>query len=168
MIVGQSATTGYIRLAEEVEVYASDGFSGLNNRASINHYRDNLFVRMNTDSLTSIRFNYPGDSSFHLVSVDGKWQFEDGSIPDSTKTVNYLNLLKSKNNDNFAEQDGSAVGSQLGEIVINSENQPQITITAFSDAADSVVYHSSLNREAYFSDETLGEDYFIGKSSLVE
>ena len=168
MIVGQSGPTSYLRLAGETEVYASDGFGGLNNKDDIDHYRDDLFVRINTDSLTSISFNYPGDSSFQIINDQGKWKFEDGTMADSLKTANYLNQLKLKHNQNFSDQDGSTIGSPLGEIVINSKNEPQVLINAYYDTADSAVFNSSLNPTAYFNDDALGEGYFIGRSSLME
>ena len=166
MIVGQSGPTSYLRLAGEEAVYASDGFGGLNAKDNINDYRDNLFVRINTDSLNSISFNYPADSSFQIINHQGKWKFEDGSLADSAKTVNYLNQLKFYNNQNFAEQDGSSLGTPLAEIVLDSKSEDRVLISAYSDTADSVVYHSSLNQSAYFNDKTLGTKYFIGKSGL--
>ncbi len=165
MIIGQSGTTSYLRLADEIEVYASDGFQGLGSKQEINHYRDNLFVEMDTDSLTSISFNYP-DSSFQIINNAGSWQFEDGMAADSAKTAAYLGKLSLKSSENFAAQDGSTVGPTLAEIKINSNSQPQVTIRAYSDNADSVVYQTSINQEAYFADKTLGEDFFIGRSAL--
>ncbi|GJM28965.1 MAG: hypothetical protein DHS20C17_16000 [Cyclobacteriaceae bacterium] len=167
MVIGQSGSTGYLRLADESEVYASDNFGGLNNSARINHYRDNTFVKMETDSIQSLAFKYNGDSSFQIIRESGNWQFEDGSLADSIQVANYLQKLELKYNDNFANQDGSSLGHTLAEIVINYKNQPELVIKAYTDAADSVVYQSTANPSAFFNDKVLGEDYFVGKAAFT-
>ncbi len=167
MVVGQSGSTNYIRLAGEVEVYASDGFRGLSMHDNINHYRDNTFLRMETDSIESISFNYPGDSSFRISNMAGAWTIDDSTPADSTKIVAYIRSLSLKFSDNFASEDGSSVGAQIADIVIESENQPRVSITAYSHPSDSVIYQSSNNQEAYFNDATLGEAFFIGRSDLM-
>jgi len=167
MVVGQSGFTTYIRLAGEVEVYASDDFKGLSTYDNINHYRDNTFLRMETDSIESISFNYPGDSSFQLSKTAGSWTFNDSTPADSAKTLFYIRNLSLKFSNDFASEDGTSVGAQIAEIEIRSMNQPRISIMAFEDPADSVIYQSSINEEAYFNDTALGEEFFIGKSELM-
>ena len=167
MVVGQSGSTSYIRIAGEVEVYASDDFKGLSSNDNINHYRDNTFVRMETDSIESITFNYPGDSSFQLTNKQGAWTIDDDTPADSVKTIDYFRNLSLKFNDDFALEDGSSLGAQIAKIEFKFSNQAPVFITAFEDLADSVIYQSSINEEAYFSDTALGEEFFIGKSELI-
>jgi len=167
MVVGQSGSTTYIRIAGEDEVYASDDFRGLGTNDNINHYRDNTFLRMETDSIESISFNYPGDSSFQLTNMGGSWTLDNTTPADSVKTADYLRNLKLKFNNDFAAEDGSTIGKQIADIVIVSKNQPRVSIRAFEDPADSVIYQSSVNLEAYFNDAGLGEEFFIGKSELM-
>ena len=167
MVIGQSGSTSYLRLANEQEVYASDRFRGLNDKDKINHYRDNTFVEMNTDSLMSIAFNYAGDSSFQLVNQQGSWSFEDGTAADSNKVLEYIQKLDLRYSDNFSGQDGSSVGTSLAEIVVNSRNQQPESIYAYQDPADSVIYQSSLNQESYYADEKLGQEYFVGRSAFI-
>ena len=167
MVVGQSGSISYIRIAGEDEVYASDDFKGLSNNDNINHYRDNTFVRMETDSIESITFNYPDDSSFQLTNKQGAWTIDDDTLTDSVKTIDYFRKLKLKINDDFAAEDGSSLGTQMAKIEIKLSNQAPVFITAFEDPADSVIYQSSINEEAYFSDTTLGKEFFIGKSELM-
>ncbi len=167
MVVGQSGSTTYIRIAGEDEVYASDDFRGFGTNDNINHYRDNTFLRMETDSIESISFNYPGDSSFQLTNMKGSWTLDNSTAADSVKTANYLRNLKLKFNNDFAAEDGSTIGKQIADIVIVSKNQPRVSIMAFEDPADSVIYQSSVNLEAYFNDAALGEEFFVGKSELM-
>lgn len=167
MIVGQSGSTTYIRIAGEDEVYASDDFKGLATSDNINHYRDNTFLRMETDSIESITFNYPGDSSFQLANMGGSWTLDNSTPADSVKAASYLRNLKLKVNNDFAAEDGSSIGKQIADIVIVSKNQPPVSIMAFEDPADSVIYQSSVNLEAYFNDADLGEVFFVGKSELM-
>lgn len=166
MITGHSGSTSYIRLADETEVYASDGFGGLKSKETINHYRDNTFVKINTDSIQSIAFRYPGDSSFQMINDSGYWSFDDGSPIDSTKTVDYIRNLKLKYNDQFSGQDGSSLGESLAEITISTKNEADLFIRAYRDPADSMVYQSSSNPTAFFKDKELGETLFVGKSKL--
>ncbi len=167
MVVGQSGFTTYIRIAGEDEVYASDDFRGLGTNDNINHYRDNTFLRMETDSIEFITFNYPGDSSFQLTNMGGSWTLDDSTAADSVKTENYLRNLKLKFNNDFAAEDGSTIGKKIADIEIVSKNQPRVSIMAFEDPADSVIYQSSVNLEAYFNDSALGEEFFVGKSELM-
>ena len=167
MIIGQLGANSYIRLAGETEVYASDNFTGLSASENLNHFRDNTFVKMETDSIESISFVYPGDSSFQITNNQGQWLIDEGIYADSTLMVDYLKNFKLKQNDNFALQDGSSVGSKLAEIAVLSQNQPQVILTAYQDLADSVVYQSSINTEAYFKDPALGKDVFVGKGQFL-
>jgi hypothetical protein len=167
MVIGQSGSTSYLRLADEQEVYASDRFMGLNNKDQINHYRDNTFVEMNTDSLMTIAFSYAGDSSFQLVNYQGSWSFEDGSAADSIKVLDYTRKLGRRYSDSFSEQDGSSVGTSLAEIEISSQSQQPVSIYAYQDLADSVIYQSSLNQDSYYADEKLGQEYFVGRSAFM-
>jgi len=167
MVVGQSGFTTYIRLAGEVEVYASDNFKGLSTYDNVNYFRDNTFLRMETDSIESISFNYPGDSAFQITNIAGSWTFNDSTPADSAKTLFYIRNLSLKFSNDFASEDGTSVGAQIAEIEIRSMNQPRISIMAFEDPADSVIYQSSINEEAYFNDTALGEEFFIGKSELM-
>ena len=148
-------------------MYVSDDFRGLSTNDNINHYRDNTFLRMETDSIESISFNYPGDSSFQLTNMAGAWTLDNSTPADSVKTVEYIRNLKLKFNDDFATEDGSSLGTQMAKIEIKLSNQASVFITAFEDPADSVIYQSSINEEAYFSDTALGEEFFIGKSELM-
>ena len=166
MVTGHSGSTSYIRLADETEVYASDGFGGLKNHGDINHYRDNTFVKITTDSIQSITFRYPGDSSFQLINESGSWSFADGSPADSTKTIEYLRNLNLRYNHNFSDQDGSSLGESLAEISISAKNEADLILKAYIDPADSVVYQSSSNPTALFNDKELGETFFVGKASF--
>ena len=168
MVIGQSGSTSYIRVVGEDEVYASDRFNGLNNHDEINHYRDNTFIKMNTDSLASMAFNYPGDSSFQLINQAGGWSFSDGSAADSTEIVDYISNLDLRNSDSFAGQDGSSAGNPLAEIIITSLNEQPVSIYAYQDAADSVIYQSSINQESFYNDAKLGQEYFVGRSAFTE
>ena len=82
MVVGESGSTSYIRLTGESEVYASDNFKGLRGLDQINNYRDNTFIKLASDSVVAIRFDYPGDSSFQVIKQPGQWNFEDGTPTD--------------------------------------------------------------------------------------
>ncbi len=166
MVIGKPGATSYVRLADENEVYASDNFRGLNNEITINHYRDNTFIRMNTDSLISIDFNYASDSAFQLINSKGSWSFGDGSIPDSTKIMDYVSKLSLRYSNNFSDQDGSSVGPVVAEVVLQSQNQQPISLYAYEDAADSVIYQTNINPESYYNEDKLGQDYFVGRSAF--
>jgi len=166
MVVGQLGTTSYLRLADQQEVYASDSFSGLKNSSSVNNFRDNTFLKLATDSIKSIAFNYPADSSFRIEHTSNGWQFADGSLADSARIVDYIRKLGLKSNDAFSDQDGNSLGELLAEIIVSTGNEVGLSIKAYSDPTDSVVYQSSSNPTSYFNDDELGDLFFVGKSSL--
>ena len=166
MVVGQVGTSNYIRLAGETEVYASDQFKGLKGQDQINSYRNNTFVEMATDSVETINFTYPADSSFQLIhSADG-WAI-DAVAADSTKVSDYLRLLKLKYSNDFSGQDGNSLGAQIAQITITPKDQAPVTLTAYRDNADSVVFQSSVNPETFFRDESIGSDFFVSKYQLL-
>ena len=167
MVVGQAGTSNYIRLDGEAEVYASDQFNGLKGLDQINNYRNNTFIEMATDSIETINFAYPADSSFQLNhSADG-WTI-DAVAADSIKVSDYLRSLKLKYSNDFSGQDGNSIGAQIAQITITSKDQDPITLTAYGDNADSVVFQSSVNPESFFRDASIGSDFFVSKYQLLK
>jgi hypothetical protein len=167
MVVGKSGANNYLRLIDEVEVYTSDNFTGLGINDKINNYRENTLIKVQSDSIKSIEFDYPGDSSFQLINKDGRWNYENNTAADSAKTADYLRNMSLKYNSNFAGQDGSSLGPQIAQITINVKNGAPVTLIAYADPADSVVYQSSVSPESFFNDPSIGKDYFIGRASFM-
>ncbi|MDX9930635.1 MAG: DUF4340 domain-containing protein, partial [Bacteroidales bacterium] len=86
---GGISGTSYVRLYDEKEVYATEGFLVFSFNGRFNDWRDKTFVRSERNNLTGIRFSYPADSSFTLTKEGTKWKAADQPA-DSAAVANYL------------------------------------------------------------------------------
>ena len=90
----------YVRLWEEKNVYVSDDFMGFSISSDPASFRDQLLSQLPTDSLTSVRFNYP-DSGFVMnKSLDGKWLI-NGTETDSASTAQFFNNVRRVSSSSF-------------------------------------------------------------------
>ena len=91
---GESYT--FVRMNEEEEVYAVEGFlDGQFNRA-FDDWRDKSFMRIKRDSINRIVFQYPADSSFKLEKRQGKWLM-GSMLADSAAVASFLGGLEYRN-----------------------------------------------------------------------
>jgi len=167
---GQRSFYTYVRLHDENEVYVSDDFMGITFSTVSSGYRDKRLIRFRKDSLISLNFKYPSDSSFILTKNNGNWSV--GEIQaDSAATVNYLNSIRSLSGKNFNDEiiAGELPAPTLS-VTIDRKGDEKITIDAYSLAKDKWILYSTRNPEAYFSDPEgeIVDKLFIGKSKLLE
>ncbi|MCX8491365.1 MAG: DUF4340 domain-containing protein [Cyclobacteriaceae bacterium] len=143
----------YVRLTNEDEVYAVEGFLESSFNRSYTDWRDKSFLRLKKEQITDIQFLYPADSSFVLTKKNKQWWI--GAEPaDSTKVNSYLSQLEFKNANGFADE-FLAMGK--GNVSIQLKGAPGViaTVEGWKRPTDWVL-KSSWQPAIYFSSENLG------------
>jgi hypothetical protein len=103
-----------VRLDNETETYAVQGYLSTNLGRSLTDWRDKTFMRLKPEKVDKIVFEYPADSAFTLTKADSVWKTGDKTAaPD--RVERYLNQFRSKNLSAFAD-DFIATGSPLYRI----------------------------------------------------
>lgn len=141
----------YVRLYNESDVYAVDGFLPMTVNQSFNEWRNKNIFRGNKDDLTKISFSYP-DSSFVLKKADdGRWIIEDVDF-DSTKIVQFLNEITNMSSSAFADNYSPSSSPAMWLTIEGNNMAAPLTIKAFAaDSVNQYIIHSSFNPNAYFS-----------------
>lgn len=160
--------TSYVRLADEKEVYAVDGFLKMNFNRDANSYRDKTLVNVNQNDIQRVIFNYPG-RQMTLSRIDTGWDL-NGIPADSAKTVNYLRSIARLSNSNFLNEDFSGFPADY-RVNIEGNNFVPVELTAFpvSDTNINFVISSSHNPTAYFNGKSsdLFKKIFVDETELL-
>ncbi|MGI9542318.1 MAG: DUF4340 domain-containing protein, partial [Cyclobacteriaceae bacterium] len=167
-MAGQRQFYSFVRLFEDTEVYTADNFMGLSGGNQSSSYRDQSVLKLETDSITSINFTYPSDSSFQLLRQDSLWLVNRSQPADSAAIASYLVGLRNVTSDKFNDEVDPTSMSKVFELEIDSENEGLVTIQGSLLANhDEMIYHSSLNPDAYFQDTTLTDKLFRGMEDFL-
>lgn len=164
----QTVTT-YARLNNEDDIYALNGFLTMNFNQDINSLRYNVVGKGTISEISKVTFSYPADSSFTLSFSKGKWTI-DGNPIDSTKLMNYLQVLTTATGTDFAE-DNVVTGYPLYSVKIDGAGKNLFEIQAFAnDSANRFYVTSSVNPGAKFQEtkDGLVARIFIGRNAIMK
>ena len=163
---GQQQFYSYVRLFDENNVYVADNFMGFSISTDLASYRNQALTTFSKDSVNSVKFIYPGDSSFSLEkSISGKWISHE-LTPDSAKTAQFLNVLGRLNSSKFEnETDISRLKAKYTTIIEVPGKDP-IELKAMAKNDSSFIITSSMNQEGQFQDPSLFDKIFKAKSSF--
>ena len=165
----QSATS-YIRLHEEENVYAVEGFLPMSCNQKFEQWRNKVLIKGNKDNWTQLTYTYPGDSSFTISKSNKKWMV-NGVAGDSSKIDQYLNTLSYQNGSGFIDNVNFKGQNPIYNLKIEGNNLPApILVRAFaSDTVIKFVLNSSLNPDSYFNgtQSKLTENIFTSKAKLM-
>ena len=162
----QPKATSYVRLADEPEVYAVEGFLSSAFNRPFNSWRDREFLTLEPDQVTQVSFSYPADSSFTLSYQDSVWT-ASGEVADSTEVANYLNQLRNLSSSDFNDAFSPSGNPQFAATLQTSEGSVRVeayaqdsTLVMRTDRRPDVLINSE--RSELFS------RVFVGKNALVE
>jgi hypothetical protein len=148
---GQNQFFSYVRLSDESEVYTADGIMAANFSINSADYRNKQITRFTVDSVRSVDFNYPADSSFKLEkTMDQQWKIGSSSA-DSTVVADYLNSIRYLRGSIF-DDSFSAENEATYAIEIERYSEDPIRIEIYSSESGTIV-NSSSNEKAFFLDE---------------
>ena len=126
-------------------------------------WRDKTFSRLEPENISSISFQYAGDSSYVLKRDKNIWMINNLKV-DSTKVINYLNKFRSRNMSEFADNFVPGT-SPTYELTFSSDSVNAVTVKAWNTTGEEVVLASSQQDKVYFSnrDRSLVRELFPGK-----
>ncbi len=143
----------YVRLANEDEVYAVEGFLQSTYNRSFDDWRDKAFLRLKKDMITEVRFDYPADSSFTISKKDKRWWINNEAA-DSLKVNSFLSQLEYKNAAAFADE---FTNTAKGDFTISIQGSSGVlaTVSAWKRPTDWVL-QSSWQPSIHFSSDNTG------------
>ncbi len=159
--------TSYVRRAGDDVVYAVDGFMRMTFRNDADSYKNKKIISGTKSDFTSLKFNYPADSSFTMMKQNDKWMV-DGLLADSASVAKYLGNIAYTSSSDFAEKElVDKKGDAVYSLYIEGDNIAPVEVQAFR-ADTSMIVTSSQNKGSYFnaSKSDLIDEIFIGKDEL--
>ena len=158
----------FVRLGEEEDVYSVEGFLSSTFNQPLNGFRDKTFLETNKPDLTSLKFDYPGDSSFMLSKIGENWQINEVAA-DSAAVETFLNGLRSIRQRDFVDDFDRGGKVALYQLTIDGNNMSPIVVQGFQEG-DELVLHSSLNENAFFEEGGLNafEKLFVPAGQFFE
>ncbi|WKN42425.1 DUF4340 domain-containing protein [Tunicatimonas pelagia] len=159
--------TSYVRLADEAEVYAVDGFLTTSFNQPFNSWRDRNFLQLEKENISRISFQYPADSSFTLALTDSIWTI-NGTLADSAQTAQYLNQITRLTSSDFADDFNAQGQSPSFQARIEGNNMNPVTIEGYQNNG-SFVLRNSLKPDVLISSDSSGlySRVFKGKENFV-
>jgi len=166
-VQGQRQFHTFVRLEGDDEVYAANDFMGISFPSEPKSFRNSRFLQMETDSIYQITFQYPADSSYILSKRDSVWYI--GLQPaDSASVADYLSDLRFISSTEFVDDvDPNMLINPVYKVEIESKRKENETVEAYSHPKYELIFHSSYNPKAYFSDEKLNSRVFKGMEGLL-
>ncbi len=166
-VQGQRQFHTFVRLEGDDEVYAANDFMGISFPSEPKSFRNSRFLQMETDSIYQITFQYPADSSFILTKRDSVWYI--GSQPaDSASVADYISDLRFISSTEFVDDvNPDMLINPVYRVEIGSTGKENQAIEAFNNPKYGLIFHSTYNPKAYFSDEKLDSRIFKGMESLL-
>lgn len=149
-VEGQRSYYTFVRIFDDQNVYTANDFMKMNIYENADEYRDNVLLRLNKDSLTSISFIFP-EESFTLNKTKNGWLL-DNQPADSTSVASYLEGLNIASSKIF--YDDQLTGSPSHQVAFNFPNRSSLLIEGYQ-MQEGIVLKSSENEFESFLDTTL-------------
>jgi hypothetical protein len=142
--------TTYVRLADEKDVYAVDGFLKIGLGGNVNSFRIRSLAGVNQADITRITSEEPGNRTV-LENLDGRWFF-DGTPADSARVFRYRTSVSRLTASKFIDQD-VLPSSPSHSLRIEGNNFTPVQIDAYPVADTNVAYiiTSSANPGSFFN-----------------
>jgi hypothetical protein len=142
--------TSYVRLADDKDVYAVDGYLKMSINSSAEGYRYRSLVSVSPSDITRITLNGPGVSNV-LENQGGKWLL-NGAPADSIQMARYCNALSRLAGSKFVEQKGTQTFPSH-TLKLEGNNFSPLEISAYPSADTNIAFviTSSANPGSYFS-----------------
>lgn len=142
--------TSYVRLPDEKDVYAVDGYLKMTFSGKADSYRFKSLVSLNPSDITRITVNEPGVKKVY-ENPDGQWLL-NGTPADSAATVKFRSTIARVSGSKFTDQD--VMQSMASHsLLIEGNNFSPVELKAFPVADTNINYviTSSANPGSYFS-----------------
>ena len=156
---GQGQMTSYVRLYDEKEVYAVDGYLRMGFQPNVNSLRDKALVRAKRDDISRVTFSKPGTLSYTLERQGAGFTI-NGIPADSAASASYLSAITRLSSQDFLNDVPTGPASGYS-VKIEGNNMLPVEIVAHTaDTLNKYILTSSINPGTLFSG--------YGKSKLFE
>jgi hypothetical protein len=157
----------YIRLTEEKEIYAVEGFLAMSLNQPFQSWRDKTVTDFRSSNLTRVSFDYPADSGFVAQKNEGGWMVA-GIMADSASMASWVNGVARKSHREFADGFQPA-GEPDFRVSFEGDNMSPQMVGAYIEEDGQVILNSSVNAGTWFSTTTddLFADLFPGADQLI-
>jgi hypothetical protein len=163
----QGGSYTYVRLSDENETYAVEGFLESSFNRSYNDWRNKTILKLKKEDITAITYQYPADSGFVLERRDSVW-YAANAVADKNKVDILLNQLTFKN---LTEFQTGFIASEAPTITVKIDGKAGtlITVKGWKIAEQQWVINSSLQKDVYFSAPVASilSDLLIAKDKLM-
>ena len=141
--------SSFVRLPDDNNVYAVDGFLSMMLRRNFDSWRDKSFIHLAKENIKKISFSYPADSSFVLSNRDSVW-YAENSPADSLLTNGYLSRISTTEGSSI--KDHYTPGQQpLYSMTIEGNSMQPLKIECYQgDNPKEYIFHSDQNPDVYF------------------
>lgn len=156
------AATSYVRLFNEEEVYAVDGFLAMGFSQNFDNFRNKLLLKLD-DAAEITQIEYKTKDSTYLLTSTGKgyWSVDNGVGIDSAQMADYLRNLKSIFGDTFSDDFDELQAGRFDKqtLTLKGNNIPDaVTITCYTDTTKEkpFIIRSSQNLDDFFASDSSG------------
>lgn len=168
------SATSFIRISDQEEVYAVDGFMAMTLGQGFDAYRNKTMLKIDPQvAITEFAFEEK-DTSYNFAQINGQWLLNNEIAIDSAKITAYLADLSNLTGAGFADDfdDLQADSLQFKRLTAKGNNLLEpIVITCYRDSTREkpFVLQSNYNEEAYFESDSAGiyQRIFKGWSYFV-
>ena len=136
---GMPGGSTFVRVGEDAQVYAVEGFLESAFNRSFDEWRDKALLRLRAGDVTRVRFDYP-DSAFVLEKQGKNWQV-DGAEADSAAVRNFLSSMEYRNGNGFV--DDFQPSTPTYSISFEGEKGALVVMKAWKRETDVVVGSSA-------------------------
>ena len=159
--------TSFVRLADEKDVYAVDGYLKMSFSGKPETYRIRSITGVNPSDITRLTVRQPGIEKV-LDNTSGKWMM-NGMPVDSTSAVRYRSLVSRLTGTKFTEPE-MVQSAPSYSLLIEGNNFSPVEIKAFPVADTNIAYviNSTANPESYFEGKTGGLFKRIWQDKILE
>ncbi len=151
---GNIEGTTYVRLWDEEEVYAVDGFLSMSINQEFNTWRNQKVINTRKEDVTKLIFSYPADSGFIAFKKDTVWMINESPV-DSLSMDQFLSSLSYMNHSDFADDFKPTLNPDF-QMTVEGNNFSPVSIQAFMLQEDQYIINSSLNPKSYFRSDSEG------------
>lgn len=145
----QGTMTSFVRISDEKEVYAIDGFLSMTFNRKKSDYRDSKLLQVQKSEIQQISFTQP-NQNFTLSKNDSIWMV-DGLIADSAGIANYLSNLSYVSSSEFIANENKPLGSPNYTLKLTGENGAELAaINAYYSDSTNIAIRSSMNPGTWF------------------
>ncbi len=158
----------FVRLADEKEVYSTEGMLGMSFNRPGNDFRDKKIVAIDKSRVNNITVNTP-QGNFTITQENGSWLL-DGLVTDSLSVTNYISGLSHLNGGNFVDESMLNTNNAAYSLTIQGNGIPSVEVNAFvADSTNGYAIESSLNKGSFFSGNKADvfEKLFPGREKLL-